>query len=78
MDTLKRLFSFNKFPSNRVINLKDNLSLTKEDFLPANQIEVIPQFGSTCWFNAILMTMLYSQGLRSFVYKEAKLWAHLS
>jgi hypothetical protein len=48
--------------------------IEQQNFLPASKIEVIPQFNNTCWFNAILMAMLYSQGLRSFVYKKAKLW----
>jgi hypothetical protein len=42
--------------------------------LQAEKLEVLPQFGDTCWFNAILMVMLYSQGLREFVYQKALEW----
>ena len=34
----------------------------------------IPQFGSTCWFNAILMASLWSQGSRKIILKETKNW----
>ena len=37
-------------------------------------ITVIPQFGGTCWFNAILTVLLYSQGSRNVLFKEAKNW----
>lgn len=37
-------------------------------------ISVIPQFGGTCWFNAILMITLYSQNMRKILIKEAKKW----
>ncbi len=30
-------------------------------------IAVIPQFRETCWFNAILMSCFYSQGLRKLM-----------
>jgi hypothetical protein len=40
-----------------------------------NKLETIPQFSGTCWFNSILMVMLYSQGFRtelSKILKKAK------
>ena len=38
------------------------------------EIEVIPQIDGTCWFNAILMALLYSQGIRKVIYKETLNW----
>jgi len=40
------------------------------------EISVIPQFGGTCWFNAILMIVLYSQNMRKILIKEAKNWSN--
>ena len=40
-----------------------------------DKLQAIPQFSGTCWFNAILMVMLYSQGFRkelSKILKKAK------
>lgn len=37
-------------------------------------LSVIPQFGGTCWFNAILMIALYSQNTRKAVLRAAKYW----
>jgi len=37
-------------------------------------LSVIPQFGGTCWFNAILMIALYSQNVRKVVLKVANKW----
>jgi len=37
-------------------------------------LSVIPQFGGTCWFNAILMIALYSQNVRKFMIKASKKW----
>ena len=39
-----------------------------------HQLEVIPQFSKTCWFNSMLMALLYSEGLRAIIYKEAVNW----
>jgi hypothetical protein len=32
----------------------------------------IPQFTGTCWFNALLMTLFYSDGVREFLKKQIK------
>ena len=37
-------------------------------------LSVIPQFGGTCWINAILTIALYSQYTRKVVLKQAKKW----
>ncbi len=37
-------------------------------------LSVIPQFGGTCWFNAILMIALYSQNVRKAMMKASKKW----
>jgi len=37
-------------------------------------LSVIPQFGGTCWFNAILMIALYSQNVRKAMLKASKKW----
>lgn len=38
-------------------------------------LSVIPQFGGTCWFNAILTIALYSQNVRKILIKESKNWS---
>jgi len=35
-------------------------------------LDVIPQFLGTCWFNAILMASLYSQGSRNILFQKIK------
>ena len=35
------------------------------------QIPVIPQNLGTCWFNAIIMAMIYSDGLSQLIYEKA-------
>jgi hypothetical protein len=47
-----------------------------EDYCPT--IEPIPQFQGTCWFNAILTCMLYSQGLSNLIREKAikEQWIH--
>ena len=37
-------------------------------------IAVIPQFTTTCWFNSILMALLYSKGARKVLIKTSKTW----
>jgi hypothetical protein len=37
-------------------------------------IAVVPQFTGTCWFNAILMALLYSKGARKVLIKISKTW----
>ena len=39
-----------------------------------NNITAIPQFGGTCWFNAILMATLYSKRSRKLVLRISKNW----
>lgn len=35
-------------------------------------ITVIPQFSGTCWFNGILMSCFYSQGMRKIMKQQSK------
>lgn len=37
-------------------------------------LPIIPQFTQTCWFNAILMVSLYSQGLKKYMKIASKNW----
>ena len=37
-----------------------------------NTVITIPQFSGTCWFNALLMCMFYSQGMRDLLLKNLK------
>ena len=37
-------------------------------------LKVIPQFLGTCWFNAFLMSTLYSQNARKIMIKVSKKW----
>jgi hypothetical protein len=37
-------------------------------------LKVIPQFTGTCWFNAFLMSVLYSQNARKMMIKVSKKW----
>jgi hypothetical protein len=49
----------------------------KEDLNVLNncdKIATLPQFGETCWFNAILMAVLYSEGSRKIFLKESIKW----
>ena len=39
-----------------------------------DKVTTIPQFGGTCWFNAILMATLYSQGSRAILLKLSENW----
>ena len=39
-----------------------------------NNITAIPQFGGTCWFNAILMATLYSKRSRKLILRISKNW----
>jgi hypothetical protein len=44
-----------------------------------NDIAIIPQFEATCWFNAILMSCFYSQGMRNLmINKVSKNWDNSS
>ena len=38
--------------------------------MDCSDVLTIPQFTGTCWFNALLMAMLYSDGTRSFFLRE--------
>ena len=42
--------------------------------MKCNEMNVIPQFSGTCWFNAILMSTLYSQNARRVLLKASKTW----
>ena len=46
----------------------------KKNKLVCSDINVIPQFTGTCWFNAILMSLLYSQHSRQILLKLSKSW----
>ena len=37
-------------------------------------VNVIPQYGGTCWLNAVMMSALYSQGSNYFVKKASRKW----
>ena len=39
-----------------------------------NNVVTIKQFTGTCWFNALLMTLLYSDGMRKLLIKRSKYW----
>lgn len=42
--------------------------------IPVEQIEILPQIDGTCWFNSILMVLLYSQGIRTVIIQEVAKW----
>ena len=42
--------------------------------MKCNELNVIPQFSGSCWFNAILMATLYSQNARKVLLKTSKTW----
>jgi hypothetical protein len=48
------------------------MSKDKADF--CLDLKVIPQFKGTCWLNALLMSVLYSQGSKYYVKKASKKW----
>lgn len=84
----KRLFKsiFSRKSKNKVVPISDEFTdlskiseeeeqlEEKEQLLEANQLEVIPQIDGTCWFNGILMALLYSEGIRKVIYKETLKW----
>jgi hypothetical protein len=37
------------------------------DVLPCDRVVTIPQYIGTCWFNALLMTVFYSEAARDVV-----------
>jgi hypothetical protein len=39
-----------------------------------DKVTTIPQFGGTCWFNAILMATIYSGESRKVLLKLSKNW----
>ena len=39
-----------------------------------DKITTIPQFGGTCWFNAILMAAIYSEQSRKVLLKLSENW----
>ena len=39
-----------------------------------NNVITLKQFGSTCWFNSILMALLYSDNSRKLLLKKSALW----
>jgi hypothetical protein len=42
--------------------------------MKCDELNVIPQFTGSCWFNAILMATLYSQNARKVLLKTSKTW----
>ena len=42
--------------------------------LKAEELVIIPQIGSTCWFNVILTIILYSQMTRKVMVREVLSW----
>jgi len=42
--------------------------------MDCNKLKVIPQFVGSCWFNAFLMALLYSQGARKIMIMRSKNW----
>lgn len=48
-----------------VINNSDN---------SCSELPTIPQFSGTCWFNALMMALLYSQGMKTLVQASAARW----
>jgi len=69
--------SQNKYKINQIAPLEYLDSI--DDFhnnhlISAKELALIPQFGGTCWFNAILMVLLYSEGIRKVIYNEAFQW----
>lgn len=43
--------------------------------MKCNELNTIPQFSGSCWFNAILMALLYSQNARKVLLKTSKTWS---
>ncbi len=38
------------------------------------RILTLKQYGPTCWFNSILMAVLYSEESRKLLLKKSKMW----
>jgi len=56
--------------------INENEIFPLDSFRPVNDIEVLPQFDGTCWFNSLLMVLLYSQGIRKVIIQEVAKWTH--
>ena len=41
---------------------------------PCHKVITIPQYTGVCWFTALLMTLLYSSGMRELVLSKAATW----
>ncbi len=48
---------------------------TPQQLLPCTDTLVIPQLVGTCWFNALLMCVFYSEAMRDVVVMHRKKWA---
>lgn len=42
--------------------------------MTCDKVITIPQFKGTCWFNAVLMAMFYSQGMRTLLLQHIPSW----
>ena len=51
------------------------MSVVSQQLLPCNKTIVIPQFVGTCWFNALLMVVFYSEAMRDVIIMYRKKWA---
>jgi hypothetical protein len=58
-------------PKKLVEEVKEEI---KKNKLVCADINVIPQFTGSCWFNSILMSLLYSQNSRKILLKISKSW----
>ena len=57
-------------------NILNKIGLKKEikEEINCSKIATLPQFGGTCWFNAILMAALYSEASRKVLLNLSKKW----
>ena len=49
-----------------------NFNIRRNKMDSCNTVITIPQFTGTCWFNALLMALFYSDGMRKYLTNNLK------
>jgi hypothetical protein len=42
--------------------------------MDCSKVVTVPQFSGTCWFNAVMMTLFYSEGMRRLIMSKVAAW----
>jgi len=69
-DDIGNEYNYNFATGAKIMIYVIDKKITKKKF--CDNINVIPQFTGTCWFNAILMASLYSEGSRNILLQKIR------